>query len=143
LNWVYTLGNGMLYPWYFGVPVVLWKGRFDAENWFKLIDEFGITNFAATPTGYRMLLTVDEAEKKYNIKLRNCISAGEPLPPDTLEEWKERFGVDLLDGIGMTEVMVYCSNIPGMPVKPGSCGKPQPGHVCATVDEDGNPVSVG
>jgi acyl-coenzyme A synthetase/AMP-(fatty) acid ligase len=143
LNWIYTIGNGMLYPWYFGIPVVLWKGRFDAENWFSLMDEFGITNFAATPTGYRMLLTVKDAEKKYDLKLWNCISAGEPLPPDTFTEWKERFGVELLDGIGMTEVMVYCSDMPGMSTRPGSCGKPQPGHVCAAVDEDGNPVSTG
>jgi len=55
-------------------------------------------------------------------------------------DWKRLLGIDILDGIGMTECMVYLSNIKDMSIKPGSCGKPQPGHVCAIVDESGNPL---
>jgi len=82
--------------------------------------------------------------KKYNLSaLRHCISAGEPLNPKVISEWKRRFGLDIFDGIGMTEVMVYVSNMKGMDIKPGSCGKPHPGHICALVDSDGKPVKIG
>ena len=69
--------------------------------------------------------------------MRNCISAGEPLNPEVIKEWKKRFGLDIFDGIGMTEVMVYLSNIKGMDIKIGSCGKPQPGKICEVIDEKG------
>ncbi len=76
-----------------------------------------------------MFLTIKDAEKTYDLSsLRHCISAGEPLNPEVIKEWKRRFGIDAYDGIGMTEVMVYVSNMRDMKIKLGSCGKPQPGH---------------
>jgi acyl-coenzyme A synthetase/AMP-(fatty) acid ligase len=77
---------------------------------------------------YRLFVTVKDAEKKYDLSsLKHCISAGEPLNPEVIKEWKRRFNLDIYDGIGMTEVMVYLSNIKGLEIRPGSCGKPQPG----------------
>jgi benzoate-CoA ligase family protein len=144
LAWIYPLGNAFIYAWRHGASVLLYEGRFDPERWFSLLEKYQVTNLASVPTAYRMLLTVRGAEKRYDLsQLRHCISAGEPLNPEVIQEWKRRFGLTILDGIGMTEIMVYLSNIPGMPVKPGSCGKPQPGHICAVVDEDGNPVKPG
>ena len=57
-------------------------------------------------------------------------------------EWERILGLEILDGIGMTECMVYLSNLKGMKIKPGSCGKPQPGHVCAVVNENGDPLGI-
>ncbi|MCD6383600.1 MAG: acyl-CoA synthetase [Thermoplasmata archaeon] len=140
LNWIYPLGNGFLYAWRWGISTFLYDGRFNPEKWFELMERYQVTNLASVPTAYRMFLAVEEAEKRFDLKLRHCISAGEPLNPEVVKEWKKRFGVDILDGIGMTEVMVYLSNMEGMPIKPGSCGRPQPGHVCAILDDDGNPL---
>ncbi len=140
LNWIYPLGNGFLYAWRWGVSVLLYDGRFVPERWFELLERYQVTNLASVPTAYRMFLAVDGAEERYDLVLRHCISAGEPLNPEVVKEWKKRFGVDILDGIGMTEIMVYLSNMEGMPIKPGSCGRPQPGHVCAIVDDEGNPL---
>ena len=144
LNWIYPLGNGFLYPWRHGIPTFIYDGRFDPEKWFEILEKYRITNLASVPTAYRMFLTVKDAEKKYNLSnLRHCISAGEPLNPEVIKEWKQRFNLDIYDGIGMTEVMVYLSNMPGLKIKPGSCGKPQPGKICAVVDENGNPLPQG
>jgi acyl-coenzyme A synthetase/AMP-(fatty) acid ligase len=143
LSWIFTLGNGFLYAWRQGVPTFLYDGRFDPEKWFSLIEKYHLTNFASVPTCYRMLVAVKGAEERYNLSsLRHCISAGEPLNPEVVIEWKKRFGVDIVDGIGMTEMMVY-TGVKGIKVKPGSMGRLQPGHVCSIVDPDGNELPSG
>ncbi|RLF53651.1 MAG: acyl-CoA synthetase [Thermoplasmata archaeon] len=144
LNWIFPLGNGFLYPWRHGFSTFIYDGRFNPERWYSLLEKYKITVLASVPTAYRMFLTVKDAEKKYDLSnLRHCISAGEPLNPEVIKRWKQRFGIEIHDGIGMTEVMVYLSNIKGMKIKPGSCGKPQPGKICAIVDHDGNPLPRG
>jgi len=144
LNWIYPLGNGFLYVWRWGITTFVYEGKFDPSKWFELLEKYKVTNLASVPTAYRMFLTVKDAEKKYNLKsLRQCISAGEPLNPKVISEVKRRFGLDVYDGIGMTEVMVYVSNMKGMKIKPGSCGKPHPGHICTLIDENGEPVPQG
>lgn len=144
LNWIYPLGNGFLYTWRWGISTFVYDGKFDPVHWFELLEKYRVTNLASVPTAYRMFLTVKDAEKTYDLSaLRHCISAGEPLNPEVIKEWKRRFGLDAYDGIGMTEVMVYVSNMRGMKIKLGSCGKPQPGHLCALLDEQGKPVPSG
>jgi acetyl-CoA synthetase len=144
LNWIYPLGNGFLYVWRWGISTMVYAGKFDPEAWFALLEKYKVTNLASVPTAYRMFLTVKDAERRYDLSsLRHCISAGEPLNPEVLKQWRERFKLDIYDGIGMTEVMVYVSNQPLFPIKPGSCGKPHPGHKCALVSEEGIPVPIG
>lgn len=143
LNWIFPLGNGFLYPWRWGVSTFIYDGRFDPVKWFEFVEKYGITNLASVPTAYRMFLTVPNAETTYDLSaLRHCISAGEPLNPEVVREWKRRFGLNVYDGIGMTEIMVYLSNIKGMTIKEGSCGKPQPGHQCTIVDAQGEEIPV-
>jgi acetyl-CoA synthetase len=144
LNWIYPLGNGFLYTWRWGISTFVYDGKFDPAHWFELMEKYRVTNLASVPTAYRMFLTIKDAEKTYDLSsLRHCISAGEPLNPEVIKEWKRRFGLDAHDGIGMTEVMVYLSNMRDMKIKLGSCGKLQPGHICALLDENGKPVPVG
>ncbi len=139
LNWIFPLGNGFLYAWRHGMTTFTYNGRFSPEKWFDLIQKYKITNLASVPTCYRMFLQLEGFEKKWDLSsLRHCISAGEPLNPEVVTAWKKLLGIDILDGIGMTECMVYLSNQRDMMIKPGSCGKPQPGHNCAVVDDDGN-----
>jgi acyl-coenzyme A synthetase/AMP-(fatty) acid ligase len=143
LNWIFPLGNGFLYAWRNGMTTFIFDGRFNPEKWFELIEKHKITNLASVPTCYRMFLQVEDFEKKWDLScLRHCISAGEPLNPEVVVEWKKLLGLEILDGIGMTECMVYLSNLKGMAVKAGSCGKPQPGHICAIVDVNGDKLGV-
>jgi acetyl-CoA synthetase len=144
LNWIFPLGNGFLYPWRHGFTTFIYDGRFNPERWFELLEKYKITNLASVPTAYRMFLTLKDVNKKYDLSaLRHCISAGEPLNPEIIKKWKKLFDLAIFDGIGMTEIMVYLSNIRDMKIKPGSCGKPQPGKKCALVDNKGNPVKQG
>lgn len=144
LSWIFPLGNGFLYPWRHGFSTFIYDGRFNPERWFELMEKYKITNLASVPTAYRMFVEVKDAKKKYNLStLRHCISAGEPINPEIIKKWKKQFGLDIYDGIGMTEVMVYLSNFEGMKIKPGSYGKPQPGKICEIVDHDGKPVPQG
>jgi len=139
LSWIFPLGNGFLYVWRHGITTFVYDGKFDAEKWFKLIEKYKITNLASVPTCYRVFVKVPDFENKYNLSgLRHCISAGEPLNPEVIEIWKDRLGLDIYDGIGMTEVMVYLSNQRDMKIKPGSCGRPQPGKMCDIIDNKGN-----
>jgi acetyl-CoA synthetase/medium-chain acyl-CoA synthetase len=144
LNWIFPLGNGFLYPWRWGFSTFIYDGRFNPKRWFELIEKYKITNLASVPTAYRMFLTVKDADKKYDLSaLRHCISAGEPLNPRVIQIWKNRFGLDIYDGIGMTEIMVYLSNYEGMKIKPGSCGRPQPGRICKIVNHRGKELPSG
>jgi acyl-coenzyme A synthetase/AMP-(fatty) acid ligase len=144
LSWIFPLGNGFLYVWRHGFTTFLYDGRFNPEKWYHFIEKYKITNLASVPTCYRMFVTIKDAENKYDLSsLKHCISAGEPLNPEVIKEWKKRFGLDIYDGIGMTEVMVYLSNLRGMKIKPGSCGRPQPGKLCDVVDKNGKPMPAG
>jgi acetyl-CoA synthetase len=143
LSWIYPLGNGFLYPWRWGITTLIYDGRFNTDIWFNLLEKYRITNLASTPTVYRLFISERGVEKKYKLtSLRHCISAGEPLNPEVIKKWKEMLNLNIYDGIGMTEIMVYLSNMPGMKIKPGSCGKPQPGHICEILDKNGNPLSA-
>ena len=144
LSWIFPLGNGFLYIWRWGITTLIYDGKFNAERWYQLIEKYKVTNLASVPTAYRLFVTVKDAKKKYDLSLlRHCISAGEPLNPEVIKKWKDMFDLDIYDGIGMTEIMVYLSNMKGMEIKPGSCGLPQPGHICEIVDHDGNPLPQG
>jgi len=144
LNWIFPLGNGFLYPWRWGFSTFIYDGRFNPNRWFELIEKYKITNLASVPTAYRMFVAVNDADKKYDLSsLRHCISAGEPLNPEIIKKWRELFNLDIYDGIGMTEIMVYLSNYEGMKIKPGSCGKPQPGKICTIVNHNGKQLPQG
>jgi len=144
LSWIFPLGNGFLYIWRWGITTLIYDGKFNADRWYQLIEKHKVTNLASVPTAYRLFVTVKDAEKKYDLSLlRHCISAGEPLNPEVIKKWKDMFDLDIYDGIGMTEIMVYLSNMKGMDIKPGSCGLPQPGHICEIVDHYGNPLPQG
>jgi benzoate-CoA ligase len=101
------------------------------------------TLFFSVPTLYAAML--QEADRKtYDFSsVRLAISAAEPLPPEILRRWKDRFGVEILDGIGSTEVLhIYISASPGR-VRPGSSGQPLPGYDVRIVDSDGTDAPTG
>ena len=76
-------------------------------------------------------------------KLRHCTGAGEPLNPEVIEVWREKFGLTIHDGYGQTETTILAANMPGMPVKPGSMGLPFPGHDVRVLNNDLAETEVG
>ena len=136
---------GMLFPpWLIGATIVLYDGaaRFDADTHLRLIRKLGVTTFCAPPTVYRVFAQTDL--KQYDLSsIRHSISAGEPLNPEVIRVWKEYTGTDIYDGYGQTETVNIVANYPGMPIRPGSMGKPVPGIDVQIVDDDGTIVAAG
>ncbi|HYT94631.1 MAG TPA: acyl-CoA synthetase [Gemmataceae bacterium] len=147
LGWVLPVASTFLYALAHGLTVVLYDpqgGRFDPEKWFALFERYRITNFTAPPTTYRMLMAAADAARPHDLKSwRHGVSAGEPLPGDTLDALRRHFGITVLDGIGMTECMVYAFNMVGAPLKLGSCGRPGPNTMIELLDDDLQPVPLG
>ncbi|MCI0464044.1 MAG: acyl-CoA synthetase [Gemmataceae bacterium] len=146
LGWLLPVASTFLYALARGLTVVLYDpqgGRFDPEKWFALFARYRITNFTAPPTVYRMLMAGSDSAPHYDLSSwRHGVSAGEPLPADTLDSIRRRFGITVLDGIGMSECMVYAYNMVDAPLKAGSCGRPGPGTVIELLD-DLSPVPPG
>jgi acetyl-CoA synthetase len=139
-SFMYPLGSNFLHPLFVGATVVVSEGRFDPEVALATIERHGVTVFAAVPTMYRLMLAVPRAESRFRLgTLRMGLSAGEGLPADTFKGWRDRFGVTIYEGIGQTETHIFLANRIGMPIKPGSMGKPLPGFEVAILDDEGNP----
>jgi len=144
LFFAYGLGNGLYFPFYAGGTTVLYPGKPDPETFFSIIDEHKPTLFFSVPTAYQSMLTLEDASERFDTSsIRLCISAGEALPPSVWNRWHERFGVEILDGIGSTEILhIFISNRPGQCL-PGSTGQLVPGYEAMLLDEDGAAVPVG
>jgi acyl-coenzyme A synthetase/AMP-(fatty) acid ligase len=147
VGWVLPVASSFLYAFQAGCSVVLYhetSGAFDPQHWFDLIDRYKISNFVGTPTIFRMFLKAADLRTAHDLSSwRHAVSAGEPLPPDTFESVRDIFGITVLDGLGMSECMVYAHNMVGMDIRPGSCGKPSPGLEITVRNEELNPVPDG
>ncbi len=143
LNWTYTLGTGCLDPWRHGCTTVIYGGEHNPKKFFELISKYRVNVFMAVPTVYRQMIRVSDEINPDLSSLRHALSAGEHLSEELFLSWKNKLGIELYDGLGMSEFSYYLSNMPGMPIKPGSPGKPQPGHRSTLIDEDGKEVGVG
>lgn len=135
-NWTYTLGVGLVDPWAVGATTVLYNGHRDIQVWPQLMARHRATIFAAVPTLYRQILKYCDLAAHDLSALRHGATAGEALPPGLLEEWQSRTGKPLYEALGMSEISTYISTGPGMTIKPGSPGKPQPGRRIAILSPD-------
>jgi benzoate-CoA ligase len=144
LFFAYGLGNGLYFPLRTGGTTVLLPGRALPETVFQTIDAHRPTVFYSVPTSYAALL--HEAQKTGRTALpsvRMCVSAGETLPRHLFLGWRERFGLDILDGIGSTEILhIFISNRPGQ-ARPGSTGQIVPGFAARIVDDNGGELPPG
>ena len=123
-------------PWSQGAAVLFHDGPFDARRRFELMERYRVTVFCAAATELRRLVLEDVSGLDLSA-LRLAVSAGESVNPEIIDAWKRRTGVELLDGYGQTETLMTVLNYPGMPVKPGSMGRPLPGVGAAVLDEHG------
>jgi len=144
LYFAYGLGNGLYFPLAVGGSAIHFAGRVTPEAAFRVIAEQRPTVFFSVPTLYAAMLAMPDAASRFDTSsLRLCVSAGESLPADLYNRWRDRFGTEILDGIGSTEVLhIFISNVPGQ-VVPGSTGRPVPGYEALLADEEGNPVTRG
>jgi len=144
LFFAYGLGNNLYFPFRVGASAILYPGRPLPETMFEIISRQKPTIFFAVPTLYAAMLAMRDAEQKYDLSsLRLCVSAGESLPAELYKRWQDRFGSEILDGIGTTEILhIFLSNRAGR-VKPGSSGLTVPGYEARIVDEAARPVKPG
>ncbi|MFN3476725.1 MAG: AMP-binding protein, partial [Candidatus Methylomirabilales bacterium] len=131
-------------PYRFGAAVSL-TPRFTPEGMFETIQNHRITIFSALPTAYRKMLQVPDAEKKYDLSsLKTCTGGGEALTAQTYLDWKAKFGLEIFEGLGTTEMMfVFISSAYPRKVKPGSIGPAIPGYELRVVNEEGKDCQPG
>ena len=146
LFFTFGTGGNLVFPWYVGASCILMADPPRvAANVLNTIQRFRPTIHYNAPTGYAaMLANAELAAGAYDLSsLRLCVSAGESLPAPVWHGWKERTGLDIIDGIGATEVWhIFISNKPD-DIRPGSTGKPVPGYEVKIVDERGAEVPPG
>jgi benzoate-CoA ligase family protein len=142
LFFAYGLGNAMTFPLHVGATAVLLAERPTPAAVMRVLREHEPTIFCGVPTLFASILA-DESLTDAGKRLRASISAGEALPRHVGERWRERFGTDILDGIGSTEMLhIFLSNRHG-DVRYGTSGKPVPGYDVKVVDDAGEPVPEG
>jgi len=143
LFFAYGLGNALSFPLAVGATAVLMAERPTPAAVFKRLKELQPTIFCGVPTLFGALLASPDLPHPDEVGLRICMSAGEPLPAEIGRRWNKHFGVEILDGIGSTEMLhIFISNLPGQ-VRYGTTGKPVPGYEIRLVDERGNKVATG
>jgi acyl-coenzyme A synthetase/AMP-(fatty) acid ligase len=141
-GWAKAAWGVLFGPWNLGVPVLMYNGRFEPKKELQLLEKHQVTTFCAPPTEYRMLVKEDLARFDLS-KLRHCTGAGEPLNPEVIEQWKRAYGLTIHDGYGQSETVLLVGNLAGLPVRPGSMGKPAPGHDVRVIGESGDEAPVG
>jgi 2-aminobenzoate-CoA ligase len=131
-------------PFRFGAAASL-LAKFEPEKMFDTIQKHRISILTLAPTAYRKMLQVPDAEKKYDLSsLKVCTGGGESLTAPTYHAWKKKFGLDIYEGLGTTEMMyVFASNVVSRKAKPGSFGQAVPGYELRVADEEGNTVPTG
>jgi benzoate-CoA ligase len=143
LFFAYGLGNGLTFPMSVGATTVLMAERPTPAAVFARLRKRQPTIFYGVPTLFAALLASPDLPRRGELAMRLCTSAGEALPADIGRRWTEHFGIEILDGIGSTEMLhVFLSNSPGA-VRYGTTGKPVPGYELRLLDEKGNPVAPG
>jgi acetyl-CoA synthetase len=135
-NWTYVLGTGLMDPLYRGHTAMVHEGSTDAGIWIPLIAKHGATIFIGVPTLYRQIIQHTTYGRADVPTLRHCMSAGEHLSDELLAAWRERFGLDIYEGLGMTECSYYLCETKSRPIRPGSAGFAQPGHDVKLLDPE-------
>ncbi len=132
----YGLGNGLSFPFSVGATAVYMTGPTRPEPILETLRRHRPSVFFSVPALFAVLGRADEAAGALG-SVRFCVSAAEPLPAVTIEHWQRTFELEIVDGIGSTEMLhIYCSNRPGK-IEPGTTGWPVPGYELRLVDDEG------
>jgi acetyl-CoA synthetase len=146
-DWAWTGGlmDALLPTLYFGQPIVGYRGRFDAERAFRLIERYQIRNTFLFPTALKLMMKAyPRPRDTFDISLRTVMSAGEAVGTAVFEWARDALGVTINEMFGQTEMNYIVGNSQALwPAKPGSMGRPYPGHRIAVIDDAGNTLPAG
>ena len=146
-DWAWTGGlmDALLPTLYFGFPIVGTRGRFAPDRAFELMQRYGVTNAFLFPTALKMMMkSVDSPRRRYSLRLRSMMSAGEAVGETVFDWCRAALGVTVNEMFGQTEMNYIVGNShERWPARPGSMGRPYPGHRVAVIDENGEPVPAG
>ena len=146
-DWAWTGGlmDGLLPSWYYGRPILAYEGgKFDAERVCHLLEKYEVKNAFIPPTALKMMRQVPDIGSRFKLAFRSIMSAGETLGEEVFRWAEDALRVSVNEMWGQTEfnyLVGNCSEI--MPVKPGSMGKPYPGHSIGVIDGEGQPMPIG
>jgi acetyl-CoA synthetase len=146
-DWAWTGGlmDALLPTLYFGQPIVGYRGRFDPERALRLIERYQVRNTFLFPTALKLMMkSYREPRDVFDVTLRSVMSAGESLGTTVFEWTRDALGVTVNEMFGQTEMNYIVGNSHTLwPAKPGSMGRPYPGHRIAVIDDDGVEVPRG
>ena len=145
-GWVTGTSYGIIGPWALGGTQVVLDAGYSSDRWYRTIERHRVTIWYTAPTAIRMLMKdgLEPVRKRDLSSLRHLASVGEPLNPEAVHWGREAFGLDFHDTFWQTETgSIVIANLPGMPVKPGSMGRPFPALEAAIVDpKSGEPITA-
>jgi acetyl-CoA synthetase len=143
--WIGGLFNVLWAGWHYGIPVVAFRQpKFDPERAFWLLERHEIRNAFLFPTALKLMRQIHARGPRAGVRLRSIYSAGEPVGEELIGWGREVLGVTINEFFGQTEMNLVAGNCAELlPVRPGSFGKPYPGHHVDVLDEDGRPVRAG
>jgi acetyl-CoA synthetase len=146
-DWAWTGGlmDALLPSMMFGVPILGYRGRFDPEKAYYLIEKYGVRNSFLFPTALKLMMkALPSPRSRFDFSLRSIMSAGESVGVTVFEWAKEHLGVTINEMFGQTEINYVVGNCQSAwPAKPGSIGRPYPGHRVAVIDDKGNGLPAG
>ena len=146
-DWAWTGGllDALLPTLYCGYPILGYRGRFDPEKALWLMQKYQVTSSFLFPTALKMMMkAVPEPRARYDLGLRSIMSAGEAVGTAVFEWAREHLGVTINEMFGQTEMNYVVGNSHTLwPARPGSIGRPYPGHRVALIDDEGNEVAPG
>ena len=146
-DWAWTGGlmDALLPTFHFGQPIVGYRGRFDPERALRLIEKYQIRNAFLFPTALKLMMKAyPRPREHFDVNLRSIMSAGEAVGTTVFAWAQQALGVTINEMFGQTEMNYIVGNSQALwPAKPGSMGRPYPGHRIAVIDDAGNPVAQG
>src|SRR5687768_15221689 len=146
-DWAWTGGlmDALLPAWLFGIPILGYRGRFDAEKAYYLLEKYGVRNSFLFPTALKLMMkAVPSPRSRFDLSLRSIMSAGESVGVTVIEWAREHLGVTINEMFGQTEINYVVGNCQSAwPAKPGSIGRPYPGHRVAVIDDQGHELPAG
>ncbi|MFZ5558987.1 MAG: acyl-CoA synthetase [Pseudomonadota bacterium] len=146
-DWAWTGGlmDALLPTMYYGQALLGYRGRFDPERAFRLLEKYRVRNTFLFPTALKMMMkAVPSPRERYDLRLRSIMSAGESVGGAVCDWGRESLGVTVNEMYGQTEVNYIVGNAHTLwPAKSGSIGRPYPGHRVALLDDDGNEAAAG
>lgn len=137
--WAGGLYDALLPTWSLGMPILGYRGKFDAERAYDLLERYGVRNTFLFPTALKLMMkAVPVPRQRFRLGLRSIMSAGESVGTNVIEWCREQLGVTVNEMFGQTEINYVVGNCQSAwTVKPGAIGRPYPGHMVKVIDEEG------